>query len=300
MLLFCKDDKCNSAFNFELKTGSGLSLPKQVNYCILEHNKANRRKFITSTLMAGGLATVAPAALLAKEPDTKGLHPVKLRPKVLFFDVNETLLDLAAMKTSVSNALNGRADLLPLWFSTMLHYSLVTTTGNQYFDFGAIGAAALQMVAKNNNITLSDDSAKTAMKPILSLPPHKDVPAALDALKKAGYTMVSFTNSSEKAVASQLKNANLERYFDVQLSIEIIGKFKPDADAYSWAARKMGVKPEECMLIAAHGWDVAGAQWAGWQTAFLSRPGQQLFPLAGVPDYNVKDLGALAGELVLL
>jgi 2-haloacid dehalogenase len=51
------------------------------------------------------------------------------RRKLLFFDVNETLLDLSAMKTSVAQALDGRADLLPLWFTTMLQYSLVATVG---------------------------------------------------------------------------------------------------------------------------------------------------------------------------
>ena len=49
------------------------------------------------------------------------------KPKVLIFDVNETLLDLTSMRSSVGEALGGREDLLPLWFSTMLHYSLVST-----------------------------------------------------------------------------------------------------------------------------------------------------------------------------
>ncbi|MFG0253607.1 MAG: haloacid dehalogenase type II, partial [Rhodopirellula sp. JB053] len=41
-------------------------------------------------------------------------------PQLLIFDVNETLLDLAPLKSSVGKALGGREDLLPLWFSTML------------------------------------------------------------------------------------------------------------------------------------------------------------------------------------
>ncbi len=48
-------------------------------------------------------------------------------PKVIIFDVNETLLDLEAMRSSVGDVLGGRDDLLPYWFSTMLHYSLVDT-----------------------------------------------------------------------------------------------------------------------------------------------------------------------------
>ncbi len=54
------------------------------------------------------------------------------KPKVLFFDVNETLLALAPLKVSVGAALGGREDLLPLWFTTMLHYSLVDTLTDNY------------------------------------------------------------------------------------------------------------------------------------------------------------------------
>ena len=68
-------------------------------------------------------------------------------PKVLIFDVNENLLDLAPLKTSVGKSLRGREDLLPLWFSTMLHYSLVETLSGEYHSFGEIGTAALMIAA---------------------------------------------------------------------------------------------------------------------------------------------------------
>ena len=65
------------------------------------------------------------------------------KPKVIIFDVNETLLDLAPLKTSVGKALGGRKEFLPLWFSMMLHYSLVETLSEHYHSFGEIGTAAL-------------------------------------------------------------------------------------------------------------------------------------------------------------
>lgn len=257
----------------------------------------NRRNFLKTSGIAGAAGVIAPSLAMASDKEI-GFTANLQRPKVIFFDVNETLLDLSPMKISVGKVLNGRVELLPLWFTTMLQYSLVATVTNQYFDFGAIGAAALQMVGASNGITVSVDEAKTAIKPILSLPAHADVKESLVALRKAGYKLVSFTNSSAKAVAAQLNNSGLAALFDEQLSIEEIGKFKPHADAYSWAARKMGLLPAECMLVAAHGWDVAGAKYAGWQTVFLSRPGQQLFPLATPPDIVLPDLKGLPGKLV--
>lgn len=223
------------------------------------------------------------------------------RPKVLFFDVNETLLDLTAMKTSVGNVLGGRTDLLPLWFTTMLQYSLVSTVGRQYNDFGVIGSAALQMVAANNGIKITEKAAQEAiLKPIRSLPAHPEVKASLQALKDAGYKLVSFTNSSNKGVQTQFENAGLIEYFEERLSIEDIGKFKPHTDAYDWAARKMNIKPSECLLVAAHGWDIAGAIWAGWRGAFISRPGAQLYPLAPKPEINESDLALTAKKLIAL
>jgi len=221
------------------------------------------------------------------------------RPKVLFFDVNETLLDLTKMKKQVGEALNGREDLLSLWFTTMLQYSLVTTASGQYKHFGHIGAAALQMVAANNGVTISEDEARNViLNSLRGLPAHPEVKAALAQLKKDGYKLVSFTNSSNEGIKKQFESAGLTDYFDECLSVEDIGKFKPFTDVYNWGARKMGVKPEACMLIAAHGWDVAGALWAGWRAAFVARPGQQLFPLALQTEINESDLQKVADILV--
>ncbi|MFV5695653.1 haloacid dehalogenase type II [Flavobacterium sp. LB3P122] len=222
------------------------------------------------------------------------------RPKVLFFDVNETLLDLNMMKKSIGGALGDHPELMSLWFTTMLQYSLVTTVANQYHDFGKIGAAALMMVAHKNGIDITDKQAKDAVAAILSLPAHPEVKEALLLLKKEGYKLVAFTNSSNKAVETQLKYAGIHDLFNDVLSIEDVGKFKPHTDTYNWAARKMGLKPNECMLIAAHGWDVAGANWAGWQTAFVSRPGQQLFPLANLPEINEENILSVAQKLISL
>ena len=221
-------------------------------------------------------------------------------PKVLFFDVNESLLDLGNMKNSIGKALGGREDLLPLWFTTMLQYSLVSSASRQYVDFGTIGAATLRMVAANHGIQLSEEDAKVALTPLRSLPTHPEVKAALKNIRNAGYKMVSLTNSSNKGVEMQFRNAGLTNFFDERLSIEDLGKYKPDSDVYNWAARKMGVQPNECIMIAAHGWDIAGAMWAGWRGAFIARPGQQLYPLAPPPEIIEPDLLKISEKLIAL
>lgn len=210
-------------------------------------------------------------------------------PKVIFFDVNETLLDLETMKGSVGKALGGRQDLLGLWFSRLLHYSLVSVAIGEYRDFGTVGVAALQMVAEENNIKISEEEVRKAIvPPLLNLKPHADVIAGLKSLK--GFKLVTFTNSSPKAVATQLKNANLTSYFQGSLSTDDIKNYKPFLRSYEWALKQMNVKPEEALMVAAHGWDIAGAQAVGMQTAFIARKGQSLYPLSPKPTYIVKDV----------
>ncbi len=216
-------------------------------------------------------------------------------PKVIFFDVNETLLDLNAMEVSVTEALGGRSELMSLWFSTMLHHSLVDNTTGRFHTFGEIGVASLLMVAKSNGVELDEDTARKAIvTPLRSLPPHSDVKAGLKALKEAGFTLISLTNSSNKGVKTQFENAGLLSYFDARYSVEDINRYKPDLRTYEWALEKAGVKAKDAMLVAAHGWDIAGAKAAGLQATFIAREGKVLYPLAIAPDYQINTLPELA------
>lgn len=215
------------------------------------------------------------------------------KPQVLLFDVNETLLDLSPLKKRIGDILSdpGKAEL---WFAMTLQHSITMTVSGQYAAFPDIGAAVLRMLARNIGLDLSEADAKEVFSVITRLAPHPDVSPALQRLKASGLRLACLTNSSRAGVAAQMKYSGLDAFFERQLSVESVGKYKPHADVYRWAALEMAHETGECMLVAAHGWDVAGAKWAGMQTAFIAREGQQKFPLAPQPDIDVKDLGGLA------
>ncbi|CAN5298467.1 haloacid dehalogenase type II [soil metagenome] len=257
----------------------------------------SRRKFFNKSLLGAGGFIVSDISI-GKNIYKKMNTDQEIRPKVIFFDVNETLLDLAPLKEQLTGILNGQKELVALWFTTMLQYSLVGTVSDQYKDFGEIGVATLLMVARNYDISISEAKAKEILKGIRSLPAHSEVPEALKKLKNEGYTLATLTNSSNAAVEEQMVNSGLKQYFSKLLSIEDIGMYKPHKNTYQWAARKMGINPEESLLVAAHGWDVAGAKWAGMKTAFISRPGQQLYPHAKKPDLIAPTLTEIADALV--
>lgn len=217
-------------------------------------------------------------------------------PKVLLFDVNETLLDLAELHESVDRVLLQHGSSKQ-WFSNVLHYSLVLTVSGQYRPFPEIGSAVLQMMATNRDVMLSEEDARTAIEPMRNAPAHPGVLPALDVFRRAGIRMAALTNSTSDGVRVQLESAGIAGFFEQQLSVDSIGRYKPHRDVYDWAVGQMQVRPDECMLVAAHPWDVAGAAWAGLRTAFLARLGVRPLPLAPAPDIACLDLQDLASRL---
>jgi 2-haloacid dehalogenase len=215
-------------------------------------------------------------------------------PKVIFFDINETLLDMQAIKTGLASVLNGDETLVDLWFANLLHHSLVDVASGQFHDFIDIGAAALTMVAHSKDIFVDEATAKDIIKQhITRLPAHDDVVPTLKALQSAGVTLVALSNSSKAGLDAQLEFANIKPYFSHVLSVESVRTYKPHAAVYHWACQQANVKNEDAMMVAAHGWDVSGAKATGMQTAFVERSGKMMYPLGLAPDHSIASLTAL-------
>lgn len=219
------------------------------------------------------------------------------RPQAIFFDVNETLLDMGPLKQAVNAAFGNKA-AFNQWFGLLLQHSLVATVTEQYFTFAALADAALDMTANMLQEKPLSHAQKHELTALLTqLPPHPDVPAGLHRLRAAGYRLVAFTNSAPPALAAQLRYAGLSEYFEQQLSVDTVHRYKPHPDPYRYALAQADVAPAHALMVAAHGWDVAGALAAGLQAAFLARPGQTLYPLAPPPTYQAPTLTALAEQL---
>lgn len=211
------------------------------------------------------------------------------KPLLLIFDVNETLLNMQPLQKKINEAI-GSPFAFKSWFFRLLLFSSVETLTGKYRDFGEIGAAVLKMTAQEFSTEISEEKIKDILGIITELDPHPEVSQALEELKKAGFKLVALTNGGKDTVDKQLKNARIENFFDAVYSVEAIGKFKPHPDAYHYVLGKENTKPEDSMLIAAHAWDITGAQRAGLRTAFVNRPGKFLYPLAQQPEIMGKDL----------
>lgn len=222
------------------------------------------------------------------------MPPTTDRPALLLFDINETLLDLAPLRSSIERILPGGAEL---WFTTMLHYATAMNLAGRFAPLPEIGAACLRMLAEGRGTTLSPAQAQMAIAPITRLPAHPDVAPALARLRAAGLKLAALSNSTNAGLRAQLAHAGLASLFDAQFSVQDFGNYKPHPGVYLGAAARMRTAPAHTMLVAAHGWDTAGAGWAGLRTAFVCRGNKRPFPLAGEADFTVENLSALADRL---
>ena len=218
-------------------------------------------------------------------------------PRIIVFDVNETLLDVGALEPHFARAF-GDPLILREWFSTVLLYSEVASLAGPYSDFGAIGGAALDMTAASRGTSLSSEDRTRILTGMRTLPAHPDVRDGLRRLREAGFRTVTLTNSAPAAVAQQLSSAGIDDLFERAFSVDAVRRFKPAAEPYCYVASELRVETTALRMVAAHAWDVVGAMRAGCAAAFVARPGKVLYPLAPAPDIVGSDLRSVAEQII--
>jgi 2-haloacid dehalogenase len=216
--------------------------------------------------------------------------------EILLFDVNETLLELRALRPHFERTF-GDGQVMGEWFGLMLRLSLVATVTRTYRPFDVLGKDALVTTARKRGVDLGPAAIDTILGDMLRLPPHPDVIPALTQLREAGFRMATLTNSAPPALRAQLAHAGLDDFFERQFSVDAVQLFKPAPETYRYAAEQLGVAIGNVRLIAAHDWDVTGAIRAGARAAFVARKGMVLGGTAEAPDMIGPDLLAIAGQL---
>jgi 2-haloacid dehalogenase len=217
--------------------------------------------------------------------------------RVQVFDVNETLLDLAAMDPHFQRIFRD-AGARVAWFNQMIQSALVATVTGAYSQFGAHAMAALEMTAERAGVRLTDGDREAVAAQMRQLPAHPEVAEALRRLRDAGLRLAALTNSTEQVARAQLEHAGLIDAFDLVLSADSVRRLKPAPEPYRMAAERLGVAVGEARLVAAHAWDVAGAARAGCATAFVARPGKVLDPLVERPEIVGADLTEVADAIL--
>ncbi|MGB8152235.1 MAG: haloacid dehalogenase type II [Candidatus Cybelea sp.] len=216
---------------------------------------------------------------------------------LITFDVNETLLDLESV-APIFSRIFGDGAVMRLWFADLILYSEALTLAGVYVPFTDIGAAVLEMLAKTRGITLSDSDMAELTNTFATMPPHPEVPAALDKLREAGFRLFTLTDNLLEIQTRQLEHGGIVDKFERRFSVDKVGHHKPSHEAYAYVEAQLGVKPSDMLLIASHTWDTIGALGAGWHAALIKRPGNDVLGVGPQPEMLGSDLNDVADQLI--
>jgi 2-haloacid dehalogenase len=220
-----------------------------------------------------------------------------MRPSVILFDVNETLSDLSPLGARFVEV-GASASAAPLWFTSVLRDGFALTLTGENPPFAGVARELLlsQLSQAQLNRTV-EEAAKTVMDGFAHLEVQADVTTGVDRLHEAGFRLATLSNAAVGAAERLLTDANLRDRFELLLSVEDAGAWKPSPKAYAFAAARCDVPLEEMLLVACHPWDVDGARRSGMQSAWVNRTGAP-FPATFLePTYTVAGIDELAEVL---
>jgi 2-haloacid dehalogenase len=95
------------------------------------------------------------------------------------------------------------------------------------------------------------------------------VVAGLTRLKRR-YVLATLSNGNIALMVNMAKRAGLP--WDAILGAEVAQAYKPTPEAYLRSAEALGLRPEQCLMVAAHPGDLKAAARCGLRTAYVPRP----------------------------
>lgn len=101
------------------------------------------------------------------------------------------------------------------------------------------------------------------------LDPWPDSVPGLTRLKQR-YILATLSNGNVALLVNMAKRGGLP--WDAVLGAEVAGHYKPQPEAYEITARLLGLRPDQCLMVAAHNSDLVAASASGYRTAFVCRP----------------------------
>ena len=188
------------------------------------------------------------------------------RPKVVLFDLLTALLD----SWTLWNLAAGSEEAGRKWRAKYLELTYQCGSYKPYENLVQQAAAEAD---------LPQNAPATLLATWDDLQPWPDVPAVLSRLRVQGIKLGVVTNCSAELGRRAAARASVP--FDVVITAEEIGFYKPRIETYNAALAILGAEPNDVLFVAGSSADVPGASAAGMQVVWHNHVG--LAPLPGSP-----------------
>lgn len=192
----------------------------------------------------------------------------------LVFDVLGTLVDEPAGLRAGIRDLDPSLDepeverLLSLWQQHIDREQRHILDGGPYLPSHVLDEQAARLVADAAGV--GDPAAVAALAlAARRLPPWPDTVAGLARLADR-FPLIGLSNASRTALLELNAHAGLR--WHQALSAEDAQTYKPAPAVYRLAVTVSARPPERLLMVAAHAWDLRGAQSLGMRTAYVARP----------------------------
>lgn len=198
--------------------------------------------------------------------------------KALFFDVFGTLVDWRGSLAREAKALLGKRgeglDGIAFAEAWRAEYQpsmeKIRSGGRGYVLLDILHRENLERILPRFRLDDLSQETKTALNLIWHrLDGWADVRAGLARL--GGKFMLAPVSNGNIAIMADMARHNGWRW-DAILGAEIARDYKPKPAVYLAAAAAFGLKPEDCMMVAAHSYDLKSAAEVGLRTAHVARP----------------------------
>ena len=149
---------------------------------------------------------------------------------------------------------------------------------------------------KKHNVSYTSSEVQQFMQVYHGLQPYADAIEGLQLLAER-YQLVALSNG-EQWYLEQLLGNHVPIRFDAIISVDQVGAFKPSPGIYRKAIQRLGCEPGEIMMVAAHAFDLLGAQTCGFKAAYVNRYRLPTEDSEYQPDIIVDDFIELAARLL--
>jgi len=242
----------------------------------------DRREFVRAVGTVGALS-------LAGWPTRSSSRPIR----AVAFD-GFALFDATAVVPAAEALAPGRgAALVAAWRARHFEYQWLRTLGGRYEDFQKTASDALLFATRSLGIDLSDTQRRELVEAQGMLRPWPDAAAAIDELRAEGVSLSLLSNMTSTMLIDGLRRAGLARDFRFVLSTDRVRLAKPAPQAYAMATTAFDLPRDAIAFVAFAGWDVAGATWFGYPTAWLNRSHAADEQLDANPSITAGDLASV-------
>jgi 2-haloacid dehalogenase len=149
---------------------------------------------------------------------------------------------------------------------------------------------------KKHDVSYTAEAVREFMQVYMDLQPYPDAIEGLGSLG-ARYGLVALSNGEQWYLEKLLEN-NVPVPFDSIISVDQVGAFKPAPGIYRKAVQRLKCEPGEIMMVAAHSFDILGAQACGFKAAYVNRYRLPTEDSDYQPDIIVDDFLQLAARLL--